>query len=67
MSPTDAEAVLKDIEGVLQQLSRYHQLSEEQRLALHSRAGLVRQKIGDIVKLLKSLNKDIEVERQKRN
>jgi hypothetical protein len=57
MSPTEAEAVLKDIEGILQQLSRYHQLTEEQRLALHSRAGLARQRIDEILKVLKKLSK----------
>jgi hypothetical protein len=57
MLPNEAEDVLKDIEGILQQISRYHQLTEEQRLALHTRAGLARQKIGDVVKLLKRLTK----------
>jgi hypothetical protein len=60
MLPNEAEAVLKDIEGILQQLSRYHQLTEEQRLALHTRAGQVRQKIGDVVKLVKKLSKAVE-------
>ncbi len=54
--------MLKDIEGILQQLSRYHQLTEEQRLALHTRAGLARQKIGDVVKLVKKLTKAAEIE-----
>ncbi len=54
--------MLKDIEGVLQQISRYHQLTEEQRLALHTRAGLARQKIADVVKLLKKLTKAAEIE-----
>ena len=40
MLPSEAETVMKDIEGILQQVSRYHQLTEDQRLALHSRAGL---------------------------
>jgi hypothetical protein len=62
MLPKEAEAVLKDIEGVLQQISRYHQLTEEQRLALHTRAGLARQKIADVVKLLKKLTKAAEIE-----
>jgi hypothetical protein len=62
MLPNEAEAVLKDVEGILQQMSRYHQLTEEQRLALHTRAGLARQKIGDVVKLLKKLNKAVEIE-----
>jgi hypothetical protein len=31
-------------------------------LALHARAGLARQKIGDIVKLLKKLTKAVETE-----
>jgi hypothetical protein len=62
MLPNEAEAALKDVEGILQQLSRYHQLTEEQRLVLHSRAGMARQKIGDIVKLLKRLNKAVEIE-----
>jgi hypothetical protein len=57
MSPSEAEAVLKDVEGILQQLSQYHHLTEEQRLALHSRAGLGRQKINDVSKMLKKLNK----------
>jgi hypothetical protein len=39
MSPIEGEAVLKDIEGILQQLSQYHHLTEEQRLALHTRGG----------------------------
>ena len=62
MLPNEAEAVLKDVEGSLQQMSRYHQLNEEQRLALHTRAGLARQKIGDVVKLLKKLTKAVEAE-----
>ena len=66
MLPNEAESVLKDVEGILQQMSRYHQLTGEQRLALHTRAGLARQKIGD-VKLLKKLNKAVEIEQQKRN
>jgi flagellar biosynthesis chaperone FliJ len=66
MELSEADAVLKDVEGILQQISRYHQLTEEQRLALHSRAGLARQKIGDVVRLLKSLNR-AEIERQKPN
>jgi hypothetical protein len=57
MLPNEAEDVLKDVEGILQQMSRYHQLTEEQRLALRARAGLTRQKIGDVVKLLKKLNR----------
>jgi hypothetical protein len=60
MSPIEAEAVLKDIEGVLQQLSQYHHLTEEQRLALHTRAGLARQRIVDILKMLKKLKKTAE-------
>ena len=59
MLPNEAEAVLKDVEGILQQLSQYHQLTEEQRLALHARAGLARQKIGDVVKLVKKLTKPL--------
>lgn len=62
MLPNEADAVLKDVESILQQVSRYHQLTEEQRLALHARAGLARQKIGDIVKLLKKLTKAVETE-----
>ncbi len=62
LSEAEAEAVLKDVEGVLHQLSRYHQLSEEQRLALHSRAGLARQKIGDVIKLLKQTKRVVEIE-----
>ena len=62
MLPNEAEAVLKDVEGILQQLSQYHQLTEEQRLALHARAGLARQKIGDVVKLVKKLTKAGEIE-----
>jgi hypothetical protein len=65
MLPNEAEDVLKDIEGILQQLSRYHQLNDEQRLALHSRAGLARQKIVDVLKLWKRLNKTVEIEPQK--
>jgi hypothetical protein len=57
MSPTEAEAVLMDIEGVLQQLSRYHHLTEEQRLALQSRAGVDRLKIIEVLKTLKKLKK----------
>jgi hypothetical protein len=66
MELSEADAVLKDVEGILQQISRYHQLTEEQRLALHSRAGLARQKIGDVLRLLKSFNR-AEIERQKHN
>jgi RNA-binding protein YlmH len=62
MLPNEADAALKDIEGILQQISRYHQLTEEQRLALHTRAGLARQKIGDVLKLLKKLTKAVETE-----
>ena len=62
MLPDEADAALKDIEGILQQISRYHQLTEEQRLALHTRAGLARQKIGDVLKLLKKLTKAVETE-----
>ena len=61
MLPNEAEAVLKDVEGILQQMSRYHQLTEEQRLTLHTRAGLARQKIGDVVKLLKKLTKPLPI------
>ena len=64
MELSEAEVALKDVEGVLQQVSRYHQLTEEQRLALHSRAGLARQKIVDVVRLLKSSIR-AETERQK--
>jgi hypothetical protein len=60
MSPTEAEAVLRDIEGILQQLSQYHHLSQEQRLALQSRAGVARQRIDEILKVLKKLNKVVE-------
>jgi hypothetical protein len=60
MTPTEAGVVLKDLESILQQLSRYHQLTEEQRLALHSRAGLARQKIGDVLKVLQKLKKAVE-------
>jgi hypothetical protein len=60
MSPIETEAVLKDIEGSLQQLSQYHHLTDEQRLTLHSRAGLARQKIVDLLKILKKLKKAIE-------
>jgi hypothetical protein len=60
MSPIEAEAALKDIEGILHQLSRYHHLTEEQRLALYSRAGLARQRIDEILKVLKKLNKVVE-------
>ena len=66
MSLSEADVALKDVEGILQQVSRYHQLTEEQRLALHSRAGLARQKIADVLRLLKSLNR-AEIERQKPN
>ena len=62
MLPNEADAALKDIEGILQQISRYHQLTEEQRLALHTRAGLARQKIGYVLKLLKKLTKAVETE-----
>ena len=62
MLPNEAEAVLKDVEGILQQLSQYHQVTEEQRLALHTRAGLARQKIVDVVKLVKKLTKAAEIE-----
>jgi hypothetical protein len=51
MLPSEAETVMKDIEGILQQVSRYHQLTEDQRLALHSRTGLGRQQIAAVVKL----------------
>jgi hypothetical protein len=60
MSPIEAEAVLKDIEGILQQLAQYHHLTEGQRLALQSRAGLARQRIDEILKVLKKLNKVVE-------
>jgi uncharacterized protein Smg (DUF494 family) len=60
MSPIEAEAVLKDIEGVLQQLSQYHHLTAEQRLTLHSRAGLARQRIDEILKMLKKLKRAVE-------
>jgi hypothetical protein len=62
MLPNEADAVLKDVEGILQQMSRYHQLTEEQRLALHTRAGLARQKIGDVVKVLQKLKRAVETE-----
>jgi hypothetical protein len=29
MTRSEADGVLRDIEGILQQISRYHQLSEE--------------------------------------
>ena len=57
MTPIEAEEVLKDIEGILQQLPQYHHLSEEQRFALHSRAGLSRQKIAEVLKVLKTLKR----------
>jgi Asp-tRNA(Asn)/Glu-tRNA(Gln) amidotransferase C subunit len=57
MTRSEAEQALGDIEGVLQQVSQYHKLSEEQRLAIHARAGQARQKIEDVVKLLKKLEK----------
>jgi hypothetical protein len=60
MSPIEAETALKDMEGILQQLSQYHHLTEEQRLALHTRAGLARQRIVDILKMLKKLKKAVE-------
>ena len=53
MFPNEAKDVLKDTEAILQLVSRYHQLSEEQQLALHSRAGQARQKIDGVLKLLK--------------
>jgi hypothetical protein len=62
MLPNEADAVLKDVESILQQVSRYHQLTEDQRLALHTRAGLARQKIGDVVRLLKKLTKVADTE-----
>ena len=65
MLPTEADAALKDVEGILQQLSQYHQLTDEQRLALHSRAGLARQQIDDVVKLLKKFRKTVGSESQK--
>jgi hypothetical protein len=60
LSPSEAETVMKDIEGILQQVSRYHQLTEDQRLALHSRAGLARQQIADVVKILKKFGKAVD-------
>ena len=60
MSPSEAETVMKDIEGILQQISQYHQLTEDQRLALHSRAGQARQQIADVVKILKKFGKAVD-------
>ena len=60
MLPSEAETVMKDIEGILQQVSQYHQLTEDQRLALHSRAGLARQQIADVVKILKKFGKAVD-------
>jgi len=57
MTRSEAEGVLQDIEGVLQLISRYHQLSEDQRLAIHSRSGEARKKIEDASKLLRKLDK----------
>jgi hypothetical protein len=64
MTPNEAEVVLKDLEAILQQLSRYHQLTEEQRLAIHSRAGIARQKIGDVVKVLQKLKRAVDIQTQ---
>jgi hypothetical protein len=64
MSPDEAKAVLNDVEGILQLISQYHRLSEEQRLALHSRAGLARQKIGDVVKLLRKFERTDQIKPQ---
>jgi hypothetical protein len=60
MLPSEAETVMRDIEGIFQQVSRYHQLTEEQRLALHSRVGLARQQIAAVVKLLKKFGKAVD-------
>ena len=60
MLASEAETVMRDIEGILQQVSRYHQLTEDQRLALHSRAGLARQQIAAVVKLLKKFSKAVD-------
>jgi C4-type Zn-finger protein len=57
MTRSEADGVLRDIEGILQQISQYHKLTEEQRLAIHSRAGEARKKIEDVSKLLRKLEK----------
>jgi hypothetical protein len=61
MLPSEANDVLKEVESILQQISRYHKLTEDQQLALHSRAGLARQKIADVVKLLRKFDKAAEI------
>ena len=60
MTRSEAEGTLSDIEGILQQVSQYHKLTEDQRLAIHARAGVARQKIAEVVKLLKKLDRAAE-------
>lgn len=57
MSRTEAEVVLREIEGILHQVASYHHLSHDQQLALHTRARQAGQKVADIAKLLKKLDK----------